>query len=251
MAKIKLKVSKEAVEEAAEGGGDFEQAPPGIYILKLANLAPGFSKTDGKEDKSKPYVEAQWQIIGVGRDNEKPDKNFGRLWDYVSFSEDSEWKRAEYCNALGKKVVRGEFDVETDPDKPGTDIGKIVMGRVKKDTDLDGNYRAKLAKIFPYDPEGAGDLSEQSEGDGGDPFATEEPDGAETEEDGNTYLTREQLEAMEPKDIKPLLEQFDLDPSSFKGKTAIADAITAILEAQGAGDDGDGSGDAEDEESPF
>jgi hypothetical protein len=60
------------------------------------------------------------------------------------------------------------------------------------------------------------------------------------------YLTREALEAMEPAQIAEHLQAFDLDPKAFKGKTAISDAIDAILEAQAAPEDGAGE-----DESPF
>lgn len=244
---IKMKASKEAVEEAGNAV-DFEQAPPGLYVIKLAALEGGKQK----DKDSDPYVEARWQIVGVGRsaDPLPEDESTGKrkaysgLFDVISLGDSSEWKRAQYAAALGKKLsANGEFSLEDNPDKPGTDIGKLALGRVKKDVDNAGNYRAKLGTIFEFSADGV-DLSDA--GDAPDPFATDD-----TEEDsgGVEYLTREGLEAMEPKDIRPILEQFDLDPTAFKGKTAIADAIDAILEAQGTvGEDADAG---EDEESPF
>lgn len=235
-----MKASQSAVEEA-QSTTDFEAPPPGLYVLKLASLTPKFAQTNGKEDKSRPYVEARWQPVAVGTERLELPAAYSSVFDNVSMGEETEWKRAQYAVALGKKPMKGEFVLEEDPNKPGTDIGKECLGRIKKGQDLDGNYRPRLGTIFALNGNVSGDVTDAE---AEDPFAEDEEEGG-----GSDYLTRAGLEAMEPKEIKPLLEQFDLDPSQFKGKTAIADAIDAILEAQGVGDNG--GEDEGDEESPF
>ncbi len=146
MAKIKIPTSKAAVEEA-KSKGDFEDAPPGLYVAKIKELNDGYSKdaTTGKPDKSRRRLEVVLTIIGEGRDNSKLEKNYSQLWRYISFSDESEWQRAELMVALGKSLKKSGFEIETDADKPGTDVGKTVLVRVK----ADGNT-TKAAKLLPF-----------------------------------------------------------------------------------------------------
>lgn len=251
MAKIKIKAGKDAVEKAGESG-DFEQPKPGIYIAELTEVNEGFSKgDDGKPDKSRPRLECIYKIVGEGREGSKPEKQYSRLWDYVSFSEAAEWKLAQFGLALGLKMKNGGIDdaIEIEADKPGTVIGKQVMIRVKKDSDLEGNYRGKIASLMAVgsgdddlgdvddEPEFADDVDEDEE----------EAFGGDDEDEGDDLLTEEDLDAMENKELASTAKEFDIDPKQFKGKKARANIIAAILEAQGA----DSADDDEDDEEPF
>lgn len=248
MAKIKIKAGKDAVEKAGESG-DFEQPQPGIYIAELTEINEGFSKgEDNKPDKSRPRLECIYKIVGEGRDGSKPEKQYSRLWDYVSFSEAAEWKVAQFGLALGLKMKNGAIDdaIETDADKPGTVIGRTVMIRVKKDSDLEGNYRGKIASLMPVGG-GDEDLGDVDEPEFADDVDEDEEEAFGGDDEGDDLLTEEDLDAMENKELASTAKEFDIDPKQFKGKKARANIIAAILEAQAADPDED---DGDDEE-PF
>lgn len=246
MAKVKIRASQSAVEQAAKSG-DFEEPQPGLYVAKLEEAKPGFSKgEDGKEDKSRPYLECIYKITGEGREGRPTDKNYSRKWDYVTFGESTEWKVAQFGLAMGLPLKGGAIDgeVETDPDKAGTIIGKEVLLRIKRDTDLDGNYRGKIAFVGTRDADAETAAAfadeDEAEADTTNPF-DDDTSGPDTEDE---LLTREYLESIEDfKALGELAKEFDLDPSALivrnrakqvdlvKTKAAVVDAI---LEAQGA-----------------
>lgn len=265
MGKVKIKVGKKAVEEAGKSG-DFEQPKPGVYTATLVECKPGFTKgDDGKPDKSRPYLECIYQIDGVGREGKKPEVQYSRLWDYVSFSEASEWKQAQFGIAMGLEVTAsGGIDgsIETEENKPGTVIGRKVVIRVKKDSDQEGNYRGKIASVMPAD--GGADLDAGDDGEilEGDEDVVEEdnPFGEDSEGDEEDYLTEEDLEALSLKELGALASNdFDLTPQEHivkvKGKVdqdqTKAALIAAILEAQGAEDEDGETGNDDGEEDPF
>ena len=249
MGKIKIKAGKDAVEKAGDSG-DFEQPKPGIYMVELTEVNEGFSKgDDGKPDKSRPRLECIYKIVGEGREGTKPEKQYSRLWDYVSFSEAAEWKLAQFGIALGLRMKNGgiDDDIEIDADKPGTVIGKTLLVRVKKDSDQEGNYRGKIATLMPLS--GDSDLSDveddvedaDDDEEFGDDEATDDADG-----DGDDDMwTEEELDDLDNKALATAAKDFDIDPKQFKGKKARANLIAAILEAQGADDEDD------DDEEPF
>lgn len=259
MGKVKIKVGKEDVEKAAEQG-DFEQAPVGLYVMELKELNPGFAKGDNdKEDKTRPYLEAIWKPIGLGREGKALETPLSQIWDYVSFGESSKWKMTQFALALGLKVnAKGEIDaeIETEPGKPGTVIGTKVIGRVKKSSDQDGNYRAKIGGLYNMDGAAAesGDDAfaegeAEEEGDSNDnPFG----DDGET---GDELWTAETLGAIEDmKELGAEATAFDLVPQDYvvkKGKAVDIDAtkaalIEAILEAQNGTEEAEGDEATED-----
>lgn len=260
MVKIAIKANKEAVE-AAESFGDFEDLRPGVYRFKLAECNDGHSKgDDGKPDKSRRRLEMIVRPVSMDREGKvKLDKNYGQLWDYISLSsEGAGQKRAQWAIALGAKPnAKGDinFSIENDPNKPGTDIGKEFIGRVKLENDLQGNPRPKLASVWPLTPatedgdEFSDEVEDEDEG-VDDPFNDDE-----AVEDEDELLTQDDLEAMDLKELGALAkDDFDLDPKAsivkVKGKMSPAKTkarlIEAILEAQG-----DVGEDDEDDEDPF
>lgn len=253
MAKVKIKASKEAVEKAQDQG-DFVQAPKGIYTAELKECNPGHAKgSDSKPDKSRPYLECVWKIDGVGREGEKLDTQYAQIWDYVTFGEETEWKRAQFGAAVGLPVKNGEIDgeIEIEEGKPGTVIGKRALIRVKGDKDQDGDYKAKIGWMGPLSGPALADdpLADEPEAEPDDPFG-------EGGEDGEVeLLTREDLEAMELKELGALAQtDFDITPQDHivkvKGKVSPDKTkeklIDAILEAQGAEEEPE----AETEENP-
>ncbi len=181
----------------------------------------------------------------------------------MTFGESAEWKRAEFLRALGFKKGAS---IEIEEGKPGTVIGKKVLGRTKIEKRPEYDDAAKIAKLLPLvtdaDDEDAfaDDTSDEDTGED-DPFAGDEEGADEDGEDGgdeaseDDLLTMEDLEAMEPKELAATAKDFDVDISSFEGKGRSAAAkkkdkmkqvMEAILEAQGDGGEGE-----DDDEDPF
>lgn len=261
MGKIVLKAGKDAVEQA-EKFGDFEKIKPGTYRMVVAEINDGFTKgDDGKPDKKKPRVEFVVKPFSEDREGKKPFTTpYGQLWDYCRLDlESQEAKRAQWAIALGGKPnAKGQvnFSIETDPDKPGTDIGKHVIVRVKSGENLEGDYKPEVANVWPVKvgdelDEAEEEVEEEEEvEDEGDEEDSDSPFGEDDEDD--ELLTREALDDMELKELGTLAGEFDLNPKEHivkvKGKMNPSKTkkklIDAILEAQGA--EGD-----EDEEDPF
>jgi hypothetical protein len=247
MAKIKLRAGKDAVEQA-ESGGDFGDPPkPGLYHLKLESV----DQMDNKDGQGK-HLSCRWRPVGIGREGAKPSDRLGVVFDRVSLtSEAAEWARARFAIALGAKPNRSgavTLDIELDPTKPGSPVGTAVcLGRVARDEDLEGNYRPKLGWLGPLDATAESDDEEGFEDD--EEEATEAFDDDEDVggEEDDEILTEEDLDAMEPKEIAALLPDFDLSADDLKvkvkGKLDVnkskAKMIAAILEAQGAEEEGD------------
>ena len=245
MAKVKMKASKEAFEKAGQDQGDFVLPKQGWYTGMLKTCTSGYSKdSDGGEDTSRPRLECIYEIVGVGREDEPVTENYGNLWDYVSFSEESEWKRAEFMKAMGLADDEAEVDFDTD-DVEGT---KVLM-RVKheKGRDKDSPPRAKVAKLLPFTDEDRDAAFNDANG-----GATEDVDFGDEPE--GEYLTEEQLQAMDVKELGKVATDFDIDPQALvvrhRNKKVNMEAtkaavIAAILEAQGA------PAEDEDDDNPF
>lgn len=253
MTKVKIKASAESFEKAGEDRGDFVVPKNGWYVLQLTELNAGFSKgSDGSEDKKRPRLEAIYQITGVGRDNQAVEENYGNVWDYVSFSDESEWKRAEFLwahQAVDSKDGDVEMDIDTDK---FVEEAMPVLARLKqeKGRNADDEPRAKVAKLLPFtDGDTADAFGSDAGGEDEDAFGG----GEEAGED--ELLTQEQLEGMDLKELGKIAPEFDLDPNDsivkvrgkVNGAKTKAKLIEAILEAQGADDGETGTED----ESPF
>lgn len=209
MGKIKIKASQQAMEEAAENG-DFSDAPVGWYVARLKSCEMVQSKKSGANQ-----LECIYQIVGVGKANRKPEELYGQLWDYVQLeSEQTEWKRAEFCLAHGieRRGKAKEMEFENEEGKPGTIIGNLVLIRVKADNDQEGNYRPRIGKVLPFDEEAA-------------KAADEDEEAAEEAEDP---WTKKSLLALDEKDFKAVAKEFGVKLKGLSKK----DGIKAILKAQ-------------------
>lgn len=259
MAKVRIKASKESVEKA-EDQGDFVQAPKGIYTAELTEVNPGHTKgKDGKPDKTRPYLECVWKIDGKGREAEPLDERYSSIWDYVTFSDESDWKRAQFGTAVGLPVKNGEIDgdIEIEAGKPGTVIGARALVRIKGDKDQDGDYKAKIGWMGPL----SGPALPDNPMAGGDdePEAADDPFGGGSSEEEELW-TAETLGELDLKELgAEASTNWDLTPQDFivkvRGKVSQDKTkeklIAAILEAQGAEEE-EGSGDAEDNsDDPF
>lgn len=246
MAKVTFKIPKKAFEDAADQG-DFEQAPPGLYIAKLTSCEPHNAKTDGKPDPKKPSLECIYQIVGVGREGEKPPVRYSQIWDYVSMrnSEDVHWKQAQFAAAMGLGDGSKNVNVSKDPSEF---VGTLVLLRVKKDKDQEGNYRAKAGWIGPNEGEEAdafADAEDGAEAEGDGDEETFEDDAA-TDDDDDALYDEDDLKAMDRDEFKALCEQYEI---KVKGKKK-SELIDLVLQAQ-AEDIGDESGEGEDDDEPF
>lgn len=265
MAKIKIQVDNEAVQQA-QASGDFEHAPPGVYIAELAELNQGYTKGDnGMPDQTRPYLECIYKIVGEGREGTKPNKTYSRIWDYVSFGESSKWKMAQFGLAMGLPVKNGKIDatLETEEGKPGSVIGKKIFLSLKAGKDRDGEYRPNVRNVSNFGEVNVLDDDEFEDGnsdidviDEDETFSIEIEEAEDVEaEVGNDILTLESLKAKDLEELGPIAKDFDLDPKTFivrnsakkidRDKTA-ASLISGILSAQGIDDVED-----EDENDPF
>jgi len=249
MAKVRMKASKEAFEKAGSDQGDFVLPKPGYYTAILKTINDGYSKTaDGDEDKNRPRLECIYEIVGVGREDEPATENYGNIWDYVSFSAESEWKRAEFMKALGLADDEAEVDFDTE-EVEGTKV--LIRVKHEKGRTKDDPPRAKIAKLLPFSDAD----SDAAFGDSGGGATEDVEFGADAGDPDEEYLTEEGLQEMDIKELGKIAGEFDIDPQALvvrnrakkvdldKTKAAV---IAAILEAQGAPEDG-GDGD----EDPF
>lgn len=273
MVKVKIQATEEDVAKAGEDLGDFVVPKPGFYVLQLVECTPGFSKDgNGEEDKSRPRLECVYEIVAEGKEQAEPKANYGRLWDYVTFSKEAGWSRARFVKAFyPDKVKDGKaLDVEIDTDEV---VERKVFARIKNERDKLRSeeagstvQRARIANLLPLDGMDSYEEAAYSsdafggaeDAEGGD----EDPFGGSTEDAGDDLLTEEELKGYDLKELGNVAKEFDLDPTDSivkyvrganKGKvnqeSTKEKIIAAILEAQGA-DDGDG-GDAGGDEDPF
>lgn len=256
MTKIRFRVGAEDLENVDKDSGDFVVPPKGYYIAAIKEAEAGFSKKkdSDEEDPKKPRVKIILQLVGVGRDGEAVTENYGNIWDYISFSKESGWKRGEFLWALGLIDSKEDIDIEVDTEEL---VGQQVLIRVKHEKD-NRDASAVNAKVAKYlratDADGEAAFgavaASGDDEDSGSVFGGEEESG---------YYTEETLAELEMKPLGEVAKEFDLDPNEFlvKGKNKKVDVeatkravIGAILTAQGAPGDESGDGGAE-EESPF
>lgn len=256
MAKIRMSVSQEAFDSRREDGGDFVLPKPGVYWLTCSECEPGFTKTDGEEDPSKPYLKFTYKITGIGEANAETKENYGSIWDYMSFGDKSEWKRAEVLLAYG--IADGAFEGELDTDEAF--LNRKVMVRLKheKGQTKDDPKQAKIARMYApgHGPSAGGDDGDIDYGDADDVFGGADEAEAAAEPDGPSYEERKaELEGMDLKALGALFSgDYDGDPKALivkgsDGKTDTAKTKEAVVEAilgKEYEDDGNDVGDPDD-----
>jgi hypothetical protein len=245
LVKVKMEATAEDVEKAGQDQGEFVTPPNGYYVLALKECNHGLSKdNDGNEDKNRPRLECIWEIVGVGMEEAEVTENYGNVWDYVSWSKESGWHRAQFLRGVGllspdATEFKGEFDTDDL-------IGKKIIARLaqQRGQTKDDPKRAKIRSIIAYEDR---DTGAAFGGDGG---------GTSDEGDAEDY-TEEELMAKEPKELGAIAkEEFDLDPAQFvvkvRGKVNVdkskAALVEGILQAQAEEEEEEDSGEAE---SPF
>lgn len=243
MAKIKFQVEPDAFDQT----GFSEPAKPGTYLHQVKEINAGFSKgDDGQEDKTRPRLEIIYENIdpkAATMGNDGGSALGSRVWDYITFGSQSQWKYAQFLSAFGlgsKQKPKGEFDSAKLAEK----VTDIVSGKkVTKETghpgakcklrltagrDQDGGYKAKVGSILPL----TGDENVESDG-----FAGEEEevvdDEAMAEESAEEGYSEDDLKALSVADLKEVVKAFreaghDINISGKKK----SEVITMILEAQ-------------------
>lgn len=256
MAKVRFKASQEDFEKAGKDLGDFVVPKPGLYVMTCTEVNAGYSKKkdSDEEDKSKPRLEMIYAITGIGKEEAQPKENYGSIWDYVSFSNESGWKRAEVAIAYGfAEPGTTEFDDDIDTDEM---INRKVLARLKheKGRTKDDKPRAKVARLFPYGSDPGAEEMDVSYGSEESTFGSTEDDPfGEAEPDVEPH-TEESLNELDLKALGAVLkEEFEGEPTEHivkvKGKLDAektkAAVIAAILAAQ------EEVGTEEDSEDPF
>ena len=161
--------------DPARANQNFEPPKPGVYRAKVAEINSGFSKTDGKPDRTKPRLEVIYHI-------QHPDYMNAPLWDYIAFTEASQWKLDQFLQATGvatAKKRKGSFDTDRL-------IGKFVNVRVRAGKNLQDEYKADVGGVWAAteededfedeDAEEEEDLEEDEDEDEEDEEAEEEED---------------------------------------------------------------------------
>lgn len=245
MAKVRLTATQEDFEKVGQDLGDFILPKPGLYVLTCTEVNAGYSKgDDGEEDKKKPRLEMIYKITGVGKEEAEPKENYGNIWDYVSFSKDSGWKRAEVAVTFGfAEPGTTEFDDDVDTDDM---VNRKILARLKheKGRTKDATPRAKIQRMFRYgtDPTAEENGEVDYGGASEDAFGSTETDPFGEEPQEATGHTEESLGEMDLKSLGGILkEDFGGDPTEHivkvKGKldadATKAAVIEAILTAQG------------------
>jgi hypothetical protein len=243
--KILIEADAEAVEDA-EKFGDFVPPKAGTYRGKFVEFNMGYSKfkenddgPTGEEDKTRPRVEVILKITHEDREGKVPAKaNYSRLYDYVRLTGDGhKQKRASLAFALGAEkdpdTGRVRLEIEDDPEKPGTSVGKEVIIRVKAGTNQAGEYRGEVGSLYPAGPggqaprESGGMFSEDPGPDPeeavGDPFSGEDPDDA--------LPTEEQLRSLSAKELVAVATEADVDAKAMWDKADVPGSKSKIVEA--------------------
>ena len=208
---IKYDVSGADHDGNASGGGEFVQAPKGVYIAELTEANLGYSKdNDGKPDKTRPRVECIYSIVAES-DGSKPAAQYSRIWDYVSFSDAAEWKLDMFLQSFGiatKQKEKGQLDLTriagkvTDM-KGATHDGKAakVKVRVAAGKDLQGDYRAKIGGTYLLVDEAVEELNDDIES------AMDDDELIDDEGPEDADYTAEDIDEMLAADLKALVKE--------------------------------------------
>jgi hypothetical protein len=235
--KVKFVITQEDLDQAGKDLGEFVVPKNGTYVLSLKEISSGFSKDgEGKEDRKRPRLECIYEITGVGKENQPVEENYGNIWDYVSFSPEAGWRRAQFLTAFNITQEPGEFNINI---QELVDTKVLARLRQQKGRNPGDDPRARINALFPFTDQDAEDA-----------FGSEE----EGEDEASEYLTPEELGAMDMKTLGATAREFDIEPNEYakkvRGKIQVdtSGLIAAILEAQAAPE---GEEESEDEESPF
>lgn len=212
MAKVRAKVGKGAMEEAADRQ-PFEDCPPGMFVFEVK----GAEVVESKKSKV-DQVELVIKPVGLGKESNPLPAPYGQLWDYVQLDgESTEWKRAQFANAFPNEVKfdkkSGSIEFENDARKPGTIIGALCLGRVGREKGSE-EYRPKIMGLYPYDASAASESKSTK---------------AEANGSGDDHVyTKKELKAMDDEPFKALMKEWEIKSKGRDRK----DLITEFLADQ-------------------
>jgi hypothetical protein len=233
MAKVKFDVSGSDPKDAFKGGA--EQPKPGAYNGKIVQCKVGAKQGDPDNKRLEVIVEI----------TDKKNKG-ARLYDYIAFSEASQWKMDQFLQVLGvssKSKRKGTFDTDDV-------VGESVKIRVAGDT-YNGEYKAKLAAYLPRDEDDDEDDDIDVDEDDEEIEDDEESDDDEEEEE------EEESDEDEDEDEVAPYEEWDIEElkaecKARKLKIKPGSKKPTYVKALEADDDEGGDDDEdEDEEDPF
>jgi hypothetical protein len=273
MAKLKVTVGQDAYDES--GASDIEPPKPGVYNCKVLEINHGFSADEAtkKPDKNRPRLEVIYQITdekAKTRGNDGGSALNARLWQYITFGENVQWKLAGFLKAFGipfKKVGGNlEFDLDTatlaesvtdvdprtmkaKPAKKTGHEGAKCRVKVKPDSNQSGEYRAGVGSVLPpKDDDDDADFGDDDDDVVADDDViaedevTEDDDFTEEDEGGDeaSEYTKEDLTALSPAELKEVVAAFNEVGHSIviKGKKK-SEVIDLILEAQASASEGE------------
>lgn len=232
---VKLKVDNRDVteEEAASAGGFADSPKPGLYRFRVEELNEGWSKNEeGKPDKSRPYIEGVLKCA---------DKDYAgaMVWTYFlqpghpSYNKKDKAKFDQFLRAIGflsDKKRTGEFD----SDKHA--VGKYITVQIRAGKNQDGTYRGEYSKAFPDGHEGVSGGDDETLEDEG---LLEEGDEELLDDEASASdwdARREELEAAQVGDLKPIAKEYGITLAGHK-KASLIDAILEYEQSLGDEDD--------------
>ena len=225
MAKIKYNVKD--VERKS-----FEQPPPGVYEMEIMEANPRLD--GGKND-----IEV---VLEVTKNNDTAVG--GRLWTYINLGESSQWKLAEFTDALGlpetgtldtDKLLGKKLKVKVNPDSYKDDAGNVIQ------RSRAGRFSPLEATATEADVEEDPDADE-AEGDDEVEISVVEIDGVEFGDDEAYY------EEWSDEDVKEEITGHEIKVSGrYSRAKGIAALVELAKEAIGGGDEEE-DGDEEEEE---
>jgi hypothetical protein len=223
MAKVKYDLS--GVEDLP----DQEHAPVGVYRAKVEACASKASKSSGN-----PMLEVRWRVTHDAT-GKKIKADLAPIWDYPLLEHDSAFvmkRTKEFLEAIGLKM-KGTLDTDKI-------VGKSAQIKLKSDTDQDGDYRPRIAKIMSLAEEDEEADAEEEEEEPDDEELDDEEDEEELDLDTMSRAELKRLIKDEELEIKILRKHSDDDVRGM-----IAEAMSEDEEAEE-----DEEADAEEEEEP-
>jgi SAP domain-containing protein len=234
MARIKHSLTKDDLAKVGRGA---EPPKPGTYRAKIVEVNPETPK-----DKD-PRIAVIYEITSKG------EGNGYRLYDYLTESPASKWKKDQFFVAAGLvQTVGGKIKVlELDTDK----VHKLpeVLVRVKHETYND-ETRAKPQGVFPLDD----DDPDETDADEDDDAAEDEDEGEEAEVEADEDAEDAEVpdfSEMTAKEIRAWFADAEIEiPDDLKGLSKLrawAEENAAPFEedAEADADDEDAEGDEE------
>jgi hypothetical protein len=196
MAKVKYDLSN--VEDLTS-----DHAPVGVYRAKVASVDGPKPSSSGNQ-----MLEVRFDLTHDATGKALANGNFMPVWYYPLLEHDHPLSQARFKEFLLAFGLKAKGTLDTDKL-----VGQAVQLRLKADTDQDGEYRPRIAKVMA--------LPQQDEPE----EAEEEAEEEEGEEEGEL-----DLDGMNRTELKALIKEEGLDVRVLKSMSD-DDLRKAIVEA--------------------